>query len=382
MISFKPPKILYLLALTIAAFLLWSFWFDIDQTVRAQGQFVPGARTQIIQAADGGVLSALLVQEGDIVMAGQVLAVLEPERAQAAYDESRAKFISLRAGLIRVQAESAGHAPVFGTEFKNYPELVAAQEKLSRQRRQNLEDGLTVLREAVAMANDELKMNENLFATGDNSKLELLRAKRQVADVQARIGELRNKFMQEARTEAVRQEEELSSQRYRQADRLNVLEHTKLTSPTEGIVKFLRINTVGGVMRAGDEIMQISPTDGELFLEVRINPTDIGQLRLGLPVSVRLDAFDYTQYGSLSGELTYLSSDTLSEQGANGQSQIYYRGRVRVGSQLSSAKASLNPIAIKPGMTATVDIRIGQRSVISYLFKPIARSMSGAMTER
>ncbi len=130
--------------------------------------------------------------------------------------------------------------------------------------------------------------------------------------------------------------------------------------------------------------MRISPTEGEMVFEVKINPADIGQLCTGLPVSIKLDAFDYSIYGSLEGTLTYLSSDTLSEQGANGQTNTYYRAQVRI--DVERAKTHPNPklagVELKPGMTATVDIRTGHRSVLKYLAKPVYRAFGGAMNER
>lgn len=370
------------IALALAGFVGWAALFDIDQTVRAQGQLIPGAHTQIIQTLDGGVLSELRVQEGDSVKADQVLAELESDRARAGYDESGVKLAAIRIALLRAQAEAAGHAPSYGKEFADYPDLQAAQLQLYQQRKSGLDQALRALDDSLALANDELHMNEALFATGDTSRLELLRARRQVTEIQARTSELRNKYLQDARQETAKQEEELSSQRYRQIERRNVLEHTVLTAPLAGVVKSLRVNTVGGVLRAGDELMQISPTDGELVLEVRVSPSDIGLLSLGLPATVRLDAFDYTVYGSITGALVYLSSDTLTDQAPNGQSQSYYRARVRLDAQSLQNNPKLRGVSVKPGMTATVDIRIGERSVLAYLIKPIARAFGGAMRER
>jgi adhesin transport system membrane fusion protein len=379
--AYRPSKMLGVVVLAVAVFLGWSAWFEIDQTVRAQGQIIPGGRTQVIQVVDGGVLSEIRVHEGEVVKAAQVLAVLEPDRARAAFDESQAKNTALRVVLQRAQAEASGSAPVFGPEFAAYPALVAAQQKLYTQRKQSLDDALAVQQDAMGLAKEELQMNENLFASGDLSRVELLRARRQVSDIQARIFDIRNKYLQDARTEAARQEEELSSQRYRQDERRYMLEQTDLKSPVDGVVKVLRVTTVGGVLRAGDEIMQISPTDGELVLELKVNPADIGQLSTGMRANVRLDAYDYAIYGALAGELIYLSSDTLSDQGANGQSQTYYRARVRL---LPNAivNPKLAPIVLKPGLTATVDILTGQRSVLRYLIKPIARGLTGALNER
>jgi adhesin transport system membrane fusion protein len=373
---------LHVAAITVGAFVAWAGMFEIDQTVRASGQVIPGARTQVVQAADGGVLAQLRVQEGDRVRAGQVLAVLEPDRARAAFDESRAKEAALQAAVVRARAEAAGQPPVFGKAFAAYPDLVAAQTQLWRQRRQSLEEGLGALRQSLGMAEEELRMNEALYAKGDTSRVELLRAQRQVVEIKAKVTELRNKYLQEARAEVAKQEEELSSQRYRREERGSVLAHTELRSPLDGIVKVLRVNTVGGVLRGGDELMQISPTDGELLVEVRINPADIGRLSPGLPTSLQLDAFDYAVYGNLHGELAYLSSDTLTETGPNGQQQTYYRGRVRLDPDALQRNPKLREVIVKPGMTATVDIRTGQRTVLAYLLNPVLRGASTALTER
>ena len=380
MSAYRPSRMLGIVILIVVLFVAWAAWFDIDQTVRAQGQLIPGGRTQVIQVVDGGVLSEIRVQEGDTVKSGQVLAVLEPDRAKASFDEAQAKHTALRVVLRRAQAEAAGTAPVFGKDFAAYPDLVAAQQKLYLQRLQSLNDALAMQQEAMALAKEELQMNERLFAGGDISRVEVLRARRQVSDIQSRILDIRNKYLQDARAEAAKQEEEISSQRYRQEDRRYALAQTQLAAPVDGVVKYLRVTTVGGVLRAGDELMQISPTDGESLLELKVNPADIAQLRTGMPANIRLDAYDYAIYGSVQGELVYISSDTLQEQGPNGQSQTYYRARVRVLPTADNPK--LQPIVLKPGLTATVDILTGQRSVLNYLMKPITRGLTGALNER
>lgn len=376
-------SLIVVLSLMFAVFLGWAAWFEIDQTVRAQGSIITSERTQIIQAADGGVLAQILVQEGQEVKQGQRLAMLEKDRSSASFEESRSKVAALQAALIRARAESLGEQgskPVFPASLRAYPDFVLAQERLYKQKRASLLDTTEALEDALRLAQEELDMNQKLLKSGDVSRLEVMRALRQVNDLEARLSEARNKYLQEARLEVTRLEDELSSQRYKLEERRSVLEHTDLTAPVAGIVKYMRVNTVGGVLRAGDELMQISPTDSEMVIEAKINPVDIGQLELGLPVQIKLDAFDYSVYGMLTGKLSYISSDTLVEQAPNGQSTSSYRAQVKIDS--TQANLALAKVALKPGMTATIDVKTRTRSVLRYLLKPVIRSFSGALNER
>jgi adhesin transport system membrane fusion protein len=371
---------LSVLSVALVALLLWAAYFEIDQTVRAQGQIIPIARTQVIQVADGGVLEKLTVVEGQAVVAGEVLAMLEKERANAGVDESRARVATLGAALARARAEAQEKTPVFSAESRKYPEAVAEQMALYTQKRKGLEADLATLKESLASARDEMQVNESLFATGDIGKLELMRAKRQVTELEGRIESTRNKYLQDARLEATRIQDDLSSTRFKLDERQSVLQHTELTAPMDGVVKSLKINTIGGVLRAGDELMQISPTEGDLVLELKVMPVDIGNLAVGLPASIKLDAFDYSIYGSLNGKLEYISSDTLTEQGQRGEAVAFYRARVTVNRDNHNPK--LPRALLKPGMTATVDIQTGSRSVLTYLIKPITKAFQGAASER
>ena len=384
-----PPRRISMTLLLLAglvAFVLWAALFEIEQTVRAQGQIIQSARTQIIQAADGGVLSRILVQEGQSVAAGQLLADLEKERPNAAYQENRAKVASLKVALLRAQAEANGQTPEFGSAFKEFPEFVSVQRSLYEQRRRSLQEEQATQKDGLEMAQDELRMHESLFITGDTSRLEVMRAKRQAGEIQGKINAIRNKYQQEARQEATKLVEELSSSRYKLEERQSILGHTELTAPVAGVVKYLKITTIGGVLRAGDELMQISPTEGEQLIEIKVNPIDIGQLEIGLPVTVKFDAFDYSVYGTQQGTLSYISSDTLTEQGPNAQTNTYYRAHVSLAADKAQAQGKPNPklaqVSLKPGMTATVDIRTASRSVLQYLVKPVFKTFGGAMNER
>ena len=374
--------ITHVMFLLLLVFLGWASFFELDQAVRAQGKLIPADHTQIIQAADGGVLSRVLVQEGDTVVSGQPLAELEKERANASFTESRAKQASLEIALIRAQAEAEQKIPYFGKDYADFPQFQSLQMAFYNQRKRSLSQDLDNLSETIASAQHELELNKKLFTTGDTSQLEVMRAQRQVTELQGRSNAVRNKYLQDARAEAAKIAEDLSTNYYRLEERQSVLDHTTITAPVAGVVKYQRVTTIGGVLRQGDELMQISPTETDPVFEVNINPADIGQLKAGLPATIRLDAFDYSIYGVLHGTLRYISSDTLTEQGPNGQATTFYRAQVSLHADDAKKHPKLTLAMLKPGMTATVDLKTGGRSVLKYLMKPVYKAFGGALTEK
>ncbi|NVO06546.1 MAG: HlyD family efflux transporter periplasmic adaptor subunit, partial [Rhodoferax sp.] len=262
-----------------------------------------------------------------------------------------------------------------------YPEFVNAQQTLYLQRNRTLDEDMAANSQSLAMAREELGMTEALLKDGDVSQLEALRARRQVTELEARIAATRNKYRQDASAEAAKIEEDLASVNSKLAERRDVLEHTQLTAPVAGVIKSLRITTMGGVLRGGDELMQIAPADEDPIIEAKVNPSDVGQLSVGLPVSVKVDAFDYSVYGMLSGKLVYISPDTLSEQSQNGQTQTFYRVKVQLPRQ-QPQNPKAQDIVVRPGMTVSIDIRTGTRSVLQYIAKPVFKAFGGALIER
>ena len=278
----------------LVLFAAWSVYFEINQSVRAQGQVIASARTQIIQSVDGGVLSTLNVIEGQRVKAGQLLAVLEKSRAQAGFVESDAKVASLSIALMRAKAESQLKSmPAQSVQVGPYPVFYQAQYRLHQQHQQTLEQDMVLLKDSLSIAREEMRIQDSLFKSGDASQLDALRARRQVNELESRVAGLLNKYKQDASTEITKIEDELASVQSRRQERQSILEHTDLMAPVAGTVKLLRITTVGGVLRPGDELMQIAPDDDALILEAKVSPADIGQLSTGLPVSIKLDAFDF-----------------------------------------------------------------------------------------
>jgi adhesin transport system membrane fusion protein len=368
------------LLLILVLFVSWAGWFDIDQIVRAQGQVIPQDKTQIIQAADGGVVKELRVNEGEIVQKGQVLAVLEGERARAGVEEISNRIAGLHITRLRALAEATGQDLRFGAYANSHPDLAQAQKQLHLQNQSALQKDEIALSDQLRLAQSEFELTQRLYDNGDISHIELMRTQRGVIDARQKFHAVQEKYKSEARRELAKIEEEITSQRSKLQERQSVLDHTEIQASLDGVVKSLRINTLGGVLRSGDELMQISPTSGGYVIEAKVNPTDIGQLQVGMPVTVRLDAFDYSIYGSLSGQLTYLSSDTLTEQGPDGRSQVYYRAKVLMKSFDPTQRIQANDV--KAGMTASLDILTGRRSVLGYITKPIMRAFSGALGQK
>lgn len=370
----------FLLAL-VASFGFWAYWFEIDQIVRAQGQVVSESKTQVIQAADGGVIREIKVSEGERVRKGEVIALLESERANANLEEISNRIAALSISRLRAIAEASDmYSPQFGQYTQTHPELVRAQRALFIQNKSALNKDTSALNEQLTLAKDEFERSSGLFQTGDVSNIELMRVKRGVVEAKQKLDAVSEKFKSDARRELARTEEELASQRSKLQERQSVVNHTDIQAPLDGIIKSIRLNTLGGVLRAGDELMQISPTVGDLLIEARINPADIGQLRVGLPVTVKLDAFDFGVYGSLQGQLSYLSSDTLTEQAPDGKNQVYYRARITLDPMKDGGR--IHPSDVKTGMTASLDIRTGKRSVLTFIAKPIVKAFHGALGQK
>ena len=386
-----------LLLLGLLSFLAWASLSHMDQTVRSNGQVIAVSRNQIIQAADGGVLTKLLVTEGQQVHAGQTLALLETTRAEASYQEVKSKLSALNAALARANAESSGQALAFNKNDAASSAFQSSQTQVFAQKKQGHLDELKLLKASLEISEDELRMSQSLLKTGDASQLELMRAQRQVHETQGRIAGVQNKYLQDAKQDVIRLQEDISANQFKLNERQSLLDHSVLTTPVDGVVKFMRINTVGGVLRAGDELMHISPSTGGYIVEAKINPSDIGELRIGQPVSLKFDAFDYSVYGMLNGTLIYISSDTLTDSNASGATQAFYRVQVQIDPDMHSesvhtldsaaflsnqASHPLRLSDLKPGMTTTLDIRTRSRSVLQYLAKPVQKAFSGALHER
>jgi adhesin transport system membrane fusion protein len=364
----------------LAGLIGWASWAELDQVTRASGQVIASSRNQIIQVADGGVLSELRVHEGSIVKKGALLARFDRTRAETSYLESSAKAAGLKATVARLQAEVFGGTPKFPAELKAYPEFTANQRALFSKRQGAVQAEVSALESASRLIQEELEMNLPLLETGDVSRAEVLKLRRQVVDIQAQITNRRNKYLQDSQTDLVKAQEDLAGVLQTVTQRREQLVSTDIYAPTDGIVRNVRLTTLGGVAKPGEEILQIVPTDDDLIIEAKVKPADIAFIRPGLPTAVKLDAYDYAVYGRLRGTVSYISADTLSEDN-KGNEQPYYRVQIKTSGRELIGKNG-EPIVIQPGMTATAEINTGRKTVLRYLTKPITKTFSESLGER
>ena len=379
--SLRGPRwILFLMFLTVGAFLGWSQWAKIDQITRAPGEVIASSKTQVVQSQEGGILERLAVKEGDRVARGDIVAVLERTQVESAYLESMAKKAGLLATIARLRSEVFGTTLVFDPILEAYPGFIENQRQLFAKRQSSLNEEVGGMESVAALIKQELALNRPLLKTGDVSRADYLRLERQLAEMKSQITNVRNEYFRDAQSELNKLEEELASIEQQLKQREDKLKQTTLTAPVNGIVKNISIATEGGVIRPGEEIMQIVPVDDRLIIEAKVTPADIAFVQQGLPATVKIDAYDYTIYGDLDGRLTYISADTLREQ-TQSEQEPYYRIQVETEGRRFNGKFT-KELEILPGMTAMVEIKTGTNTVLSYIIKPLVKTFSESLGER
>lgn len=364
----------------LATLITWSYFAKIDEITRAPGVVIASSRTQIIQSQDGGVLDSMLVREGDIVEPRQVLARLERTRFESAYLEAQGRTAALAAAHARLSSEVFGKPLEFDEDTENYSEFRKNQIALKAKRKEALDEELAALSKTRKLIEQELEMNRPLLQSGDVSRTEILRLERQIADLQAQATNRKNRFFQEAQAELNKTLEDLTAARQQLAQRKNQLEQTELRAPVRGVVKNVRITTQGGVIRPGEEVMQIVPLEDDLVIEAKVSPSNIAFLAPGLQSLIKIDAYDFTIYGGLPGVLSFISADTMSE-GLKQNETPYYRVQIKTTSRQFPNRPDAK-LEIQPGMTAMVEIKTGERTVFQYITKPVLKTLNESLGER
>lgn len=379
----KSFVVMILFAVLLAVFVIWSYFSPLEEVTRGQGSVIPSSREQIVQSLDPGIISEMKVKEGDIVEKDQVLLTLDDTRSSAVLRESEAKVQNLEAVVSRLQSEAYGIALKF-------PEGIAKEvqeRELSayNARRRAMQDSVSGLAKSKALLDREIAIVSPMVKRGVMSEVELLRMQRQSADLANQITERKNKYAADASNELVQAESELAQARENKVMRADPVERSQIKAPMRGVVKNIRINTVGGVVQAGQDILEIVPLDDTLIVQAYISPKDVAFIRVGQEALIKVSAYDYTIYGGLTGKVILLSPDTLQDERRPSElklnpDQAYYRVLVETSGSHITDKAG-NQLQISPGMTATVDIKTGEKTIFQYLIKPITR-MKQALQER
>ena len=417
------PRVIRLTIWGLIAFvafcLLWAHFAVVDEVTRGDGKAIPSSRLQKIQNLEGGIVSELFVREGQIVNIGDPLLRLDDTRFASNVGETEADRLALLLRVERLSAEVQGRELLVADEVREkVPRQADNEEQLFNSRRQQLLDEVAGLEEQLTQRRQELRefaskqnqfrnsldllrqeirMSEPLVAEGAISPVEVLRLKRAevesrgqlqattlampraesaIKEVERKIDETRGRFRSDALTQLNEARTDLSkiqSTGKALEDRVN---RTLVTSPVRGIVKQLLVNTIGGGIQPGSDLVEIVPLGENLLVEARIRPQDIAFLHPGQEAMVKFTAYDYTIYGGLKAELEQIGADTVTDDDGNS----FYVIKLRTNkSHLGSEE---HPLLIIPGMVASVDIITGKKSVLSYLLKPIIRARAEALRER
>ncbi|WP_277850481.1 HlyD family type I secretion periplasmic adaptor subunit [Moellerella wisconsensis] len=377
---FLPIIFLFLL---ITTFIIWAYNSKLEEVTRGQGTIIPSSREQIIQSIDPGVIKVMNVKEGDIVEKDQVLLQLDDTRSSAIYRESQAKVQNLEAIAVRLKAEASNTIPDFSAIPDN--ELSEREMLAFNAKKNGLNDAISGLQRSKNLLAKEVAITRPLAQEGLVSQVELLRMERQISELTTQIAERKNNYLTEANAELIKIESELAQARENMQMRADPVGRSLIRAPVRGIVKNVKITTIGGVVNTGQDILEIVPLDDKLMVEAYIQPQDVAFLRPGMPAVVKVSAYDYAIYGGLKGKLIMISPDTLSNDTRRSElklnsNEVFYRIIVETDTNYLLDK-NQNKMAIIPGMIATVDIKTGEKSVFDYLIKPITR-MKQALSER
>lgn len=415
--SARGARMLIWLSLcSLTVLLVWAYFASIDEIVRGNGRVVPSQQLQVVQSMDGGVVQEILVRPGAMVEQGDVLLRIDPTRYFSSLAENQAELVALEAKAARLAAlandmpfeapetvlQAAPHVVemerrIWETRREELVAIIRQAEDQLRQREEELRETQANLDQAstsCGLASRELQVTRPLLKSGAVSEVDILRLQRDVARycgeakaAEAQIDRLRA-AIEEARSKRVEAElnvrNEAASQLADTRARLAGLKETQtaladrvrlaeVRAPVRGTVNTLKVNTVGGVVKPGDEVLDVVPSDDTLLIETRIDPKDIAFVYPGQTAAIKFTAYDFTIYGGMSGHVEQISADAITD--AKGDS--YYLARVRARTDRLG-----EDLAIIPGMQAEVHIMTGKRTVMQFLLKPILRARSNAFTER
>jgi adhesin transport system membrane fusion protein len=411
--------ILYAVLILSAIGIYWASVSEIEEVTRGQGKVIPASHIQVIQNLEGGILSEILVKVGDTVKKDQLLLKIDQTRFASSVQQNRSKYLSNKAKAARLQAETSGtpfrvpyevmaEKPEIGireqelyesrkTELRSSLEIKQEQNNQRNHELRELNSKLAELNKTYLLFQKELKLTKPLVAQGAVSEMEVLRLERQASEMQGEIEqtkqaipraqskieesqvalkELRLAFMNKAKAELNEVSAQLGEDSATAIGLKDRLDRTFVKSPVNGTVNRLLINTVGGVIQPGMNLVEIVPLEGTLLVDAMIKPSDIAFLRPNQDAMVKFTAYDFTIFGGLTAKLEQISADSITDDKGNS----FYLVKLRTDKNYLGPKT--NPLPIIPGMIASVDILTGKKTVLSYLLKPVLRAKYMALRER
>lgn len=403
----------FLLLASSISILLWAAFAKVDVIVRTEGHIIPAGKSQIVQHLEGGIVRKILVQEGQVVAAGQPLMELSDIQARANLGQDQSRLDALRGREARLLAELNGQATIIFPKTLSDPDVIRVESSAWQARRAQLAEEVRMLQAQGTQKKNELKeinsKQQNLLEelelakkqyhviaglkkNNAASELEVLdsqtriqRLKSQIAEAttaaprlqaaqsesESRVKEAVARFRAEASSALTQVREELGKTSHEIGTNVDRLDRNIVRSPVAGLINKLNISTIGAVVRPSEILMEITPSDERILVQTRSNPNDRANLRRGLPARVRIGAYDYATYGTFEGHVTEVSADTLSDE----KGSRYYRVNVEVDvSDLLSRKSGV----LVPGMAATADIAVGKRTILSYILSPLLKFRDGA----
>jgi len=401
------------------SFMVWAYFSEIDQVTRGDGKVVPSTQVQIVQNLEGGILSEILVDVGQLVKKDQLLLRIDETRFSSSFQQNRGKYLSYKARAARLMSEANGTAYEIPQEvIKEKPEIGIREQELFESRKREFQSSMDILHEQIsqreheyreltskleeltrtyALLQKELELTRPLVAQGAVSEVEVLHLERQASQMQGDIATIKQTIpkaqsrLQEAQlalrenqlvffnkakselNEVLAELEEVSASAIALEDRLR---RTNVRSPVTGTINRLLVNTVGGVIQPGMNLVEIVPLEDTLVVEARIKPADIAFLRPDQEAKVKFTAYDFTIYGGLEAKLEHISADSISDEKGNS----YYLVRLRTNKNYIGPES--DPLPIIPGMVASVDILTGKKTVLAYLLKPVLRAKYMALREQ
>jgi len=415
----RISRVLTLWLITIFFLIIWASFAEVDEITRGSGDVIPSGENQVIQNLEGGIVDDILVNEGDKVVANQIIIKITNAKSTSSFESNQIKIYELEARSLRLRAESKGISfklpkakdPTFkqfveleyGLYLSNITELRAQDAVMIQQIEQKKHDlyetqkRIKHLKGSLALVRQEVQMTEPMVEEGIKSKVDFLKLKREYNEIEqkldsaidslpsltSQIKEYRQKrieqklsFQNDAKKERNEVRAEIKRIRADKTALSDQVNRTDVRSPVDGIVQKLYVHTKGGVIRPGDDIVEIVPTNDKLLLAVKVKPSDIAFLHPGAVAMVKFSAYDFAIHGGLKGKITRISPDTITDEKDNTYYLIY------IHTDKSYLGSPEHPLEIIPGMMVDVDIVTGKKTIMQYILKPILKSKQYVFSER